>query len=122
MGIVGLQDMSLGTGTGTDKNITSSKYAKNEEGVGKSNRPNMFELRRMSIHSSCRRQGYGAVLVRACISHAKQNKFDGIKLYTGSWMDAAINFYTKMGFEDRGRVEYKHDGGVVLIAHLEMMF
>eukprot|EP00571_Detonula_confervacea_P008564 CAMPEP_0172315096 /NCGR_PEP_ID=MMETSP1058-20130122/24099_1 /TAXON_ID=83371 /ORGANISM="Detonula confervacea, Strain CCMP 353" /LENGTH=223 /DNA_ID=CAMNT_0013029099 /DNA_START=246 /DNA_END=917 /DNA_ORIENTATION=- len=109
-GIVGLADVS----SGADSNGTSPK---------KDGGKRLCELRRMSIHSSRRRSGYGAKLVKACISHAKENKFDGIKLYTGAWMEAAINFYTKMGFEDMGRMEYKHDdGSTTTIAHLEMIF
>lgn len=109
-GIVGLTDVSL---AGTDSNGTSTKNDK----------PNLCELRRMSIHSSRRRFGYGAKLVKECISHAKQHKFDGIKLYTGGWMEDAIKFYIKMGFGDKGRLEYENgDGSTVTIAHLEMIF
>lgn len=111
-GIVGLQDVSSTTGTDNNKN-----------GERLSERPNLCELRRMSIHSSCRRLGYGAKLVQECIHHAKGSNFDGIKLYTGGWMEAAIKFYIKMGFEDRGRLEYKNgDGSVTTIAHLELIF
>ena len=105
-GMVGLEDISPQTGSG-------------KEGETR----NLLELRRMSIHSSCRRSGYGAKLIQECISHAKEKKFDGIKLYTGGWMEAAIQFYKKMGFEDMGRLDYTNtDGSKVTIAHLEMIF
>mmetsp|Transcript_8542 Transcript_8542/g.13489 ORF Transcript_8542/g.13489 Transcript_8542/m.13489 type:complete len:245 (-) Transcript_8542:317-1051(-) len=112
-GIVGLQDISTTTGTNKHK---SKDWETSEH-------PNLCELRRMSIHSSCRRLGYGAKLVRECISHAKGSKFDGIKVFTGAWMEAAIGFYTKMGFEDKGRLEYANgDGSSVTLAHLELIF
>ena len=109
-GMVGLRDVSPTTGCGIDSNGTTEQK-------------NLCELRRMSIHSSCRRSGYGAMLVEACISHARRKGFDGIKLYTGGWMEAAIRFYVKMGFEDRCRLDYVNgDGSTVTIAHLEMSF
>lgn len=112
-GIVGLSDLSSSE-NGVDSNGTSS-----EKEHGKK----LCELRRMSIHSSCRRSGYGAKLIEACLCHAKKKQFDGIKLYTGGWMDAAIDFYIKMGFEDKGRLDYNNsDGSTVTIAHLELMF
>mmetsp|Transcript_31153 Transcript_31153/g.68404 ORF Transcript_31153/g.68404 Transcript_31153/m.68404 type:complete len:245 (+) Transcript_31153:178-912(+) len=116
VGMVGLQDASPQTGACRhDKDIETR---------------NVCELRRMSIHSSYRRCGFGAKLIDSCVRHAKAMGFDGIKLYTGSWMTAAIEFYVKMGFRDMGRIEYKADddgtdGGrscAVVIAHLEMMF
>jgi len=113
-GIVGLQDISTTTGTNKHK----SKDSDTSE-----HHPNLCELRRMSIHSSCRRLGYGAKLVRACISHAQRSEFGGIKVVTGAWMEAAIGFYTKMGFEDKGRLEYVNgDGSSVTLAHLELIF
>ena len=120
-GIVGLQDVS--STTGTSGNGTTSTPEDNENGEPLSEKPNLCELRRMSIHSSCRRLGYGAKLVQECISHAKRSKFDGIKLYTGAWIEASIKFYIKMGFEDRGRLEYQNgDGSSTTIAHLELIF
>lgn len=112
-GMVGLQDISTATGTGEDT-------VDNKQGAGKAN---FCELRRMSVDSSSRGMGHGAKLVVECISHAKRNKFDGIKLYTGAWMESTIRFYVKMGFEDMGRIEYtKLEGGPVFIAHLQMVF
>lgn len=117
-GMVGLQDISSTTGTGSN---STSKHTDNDKRSGEA--PNLCELRRMSVHSSRRRNGYGAKLVQACVSHAKRNKFDGIKLYTGGWMEAAINFYVRMGFHDSGRLEYKNpDGSTTTIAHLELIF
>lgn len=110
VGMVGLQDVSPTTGA-------------NRHGGKVVETRNICELRRMSIHSSYRRCGLGAKLIEACISHAKAKDFCGIKLYTGGWMDAAINFYRKMGFEDKGRIDYTNaNGETVTIAHLEMMF
>jgi hypothetical protein len=34
----------------------------------------------------------------------------------------AINFYLKMGLQDRSRMEYEHDGNVSVIAHLVLIF
>jgi len=119
-GMVGLQDVSATTGT-VGKRVSTEGDPQNAE--GKVENSNICELRRMSIHSTSRRRGYGVELVQACISHAKRNNFDGIKLYTGGWMEVAINFYIKLGFEDRGRLEYKHnDGSASIIAHLELIF
>lgn len=121
-GIVGLQDISSTTGTG-GKEASPQDNANTKHAERMSENSNLCELRRMSVHSSSRRIGYGKKLVQACISHAKRSKFDGIKLYTGGWMKAAIQFYIDMEFEDRGRLEYKHDdGSVSIIAHLEMIF
>jgi len=116
-GAVGLQDISSTTGIGGKEAST------HDSAGGISENLNLCELRRMSVHSSSRRMGYGTKLVQECICHAKKNDFDGIRLYTGGWMEEAIRFYLRMGFEDRGRLEYKHDdGSASIIAHLEMIF
>mmetsp|Transcript_31208 Transcript_31208/g.47205 ORF Transcript_31208/g.47205 Transcript_31208/m.47205 type:complete len:227 (-) Transcript_31208:112-792(-) len=122
-GMVGLQDVSSETGTErVRKKLTPSNNNPNSE-QRSSKRSNLCELRRMSIHSSCRRLGYGTRVVEECISYAKLHKFDGIKLYTGGWMEPAIKFYTKMGFKDLGRLEYKNsDGSASIIAHLQLIF
>mmetsp|Transcript_4697 Transcript_4697/g.6908 ORF Transcript_4697/g.6908 Transcript_4697/m.6908 type:complete len:206 (-) Transcript_4697:144-761(-) len=84
---------------------------------------NTCELRRMSVHSSLRRQGRGRQLVQTCIAHARKKGFAGIVLSTGAWMKAAISFYVSMGFEDRGRTEHVlPDGNVAIIAKLELLF
>ena len=100
IGIVGLQDM----------------------GSASSKRKKVCELRRMSIHSSCQRLGYGASLVRECISYAKRY-FDCIFVHTGEWMEAALRFYIKIGFEYMGRIVYKDDddGIAATFAHLELI-
>ena len=103
IGIVGLQDISV-----------SSKFG---------DRKKNCELRRMSIHSSCQRLGYGASLVRECISYAKRY-FDCIFVHTGEWMEAALSFYIKIGFEYMGRIVYKDDdeeGIAATFAHLELI-
>ena len=83
---------------------------------------NMCELRRMSVHSSERRKGRGAQLVEKFIFLAKEQGFSGIKLSTGAWMKAAIQFYVAMGFQAKGITQYSQDGKVVPIQHLEMLF
>lgn len=103
--IIGLEDISPTTGNGKGGETR-----------------NLCELRRMAIHSSCRRSGY-TKLLQECISHAKEKKFDGIKLHTGGRMETTIQFYTSMGFEDMGRLEYTDgNGNTRTIAHLEMIF
>jgi N-acetylglutamate synthase-like GNAT family acetyltransferase len=91
--------------------------------VGLEDLGDLCELRRMSIHASERRKGLGRTLVEHFIAHARQHKFDGIKLSTGSWMESAMKFYSSLGFEDKGRVTYKTDESCgVVIANFEMLF
>jgi N-acetylglutamate synthase-like GNAT family acetyltransferase len=84
---------------------------------------NFCELRRMSIHESERRKGRGRQLISHFVEHARQHKFRGIKLSTGSWMESAMKFYLSLGFEDKGRVTYTQPDGSfeVVIANLEML-
>lgn len=91
--------------------------------VGLEDVGDLCELRRMSIHASERRKGRGKKLVDHFIAHARQHKFHGIKLSTGSWMESAIKFYASLGFEDKGRVTYKTGESCgVVIANFEMLF
>jgi N-acetylglutamate synthase-like GNAT family acetyltransferase len=85
---------------------------------------NLCELRRMSIHASERRKGRGRLLINHFIQHAQHHKFRGIKLSTGSWMEAAMKFYLSLGFQDKGRTTYTHPDGSfeVVIANFEMLF
>lgn len=85
---------------------------------------NLCELRRMSIHASERRKGRGRLLINHFIQHAQHHKFRGIKLSTGSWMEAAMKFYLSLGFQDKGRTMYTHPDGSfeVVIANFEMLF
>ena len=57
---------------------------------------NLCKLRRMSIQESERRKGRGRQLLNHFIEHARQHKFRGIKLSTGSWMESAIKFYLSL--------------------------
>lgn len=84
----------------------------------------MCELRRLSIHASERRKGRGRHLLNHFMKHALAHDFRGIQLSTGSWMEAAMKFYSSLGFQDKGRVTYKQPDGSseVVIANFEMIF
>lgn len=82
----------------------------------------LYELRRMSIHSEERRKGYGHKIMQIIISKAKSGGLDGITLFTGSWMQHAINFYEKLGFKQIGNFEFNDHGKIIVTTHLEMMF
>jgi N-acetylglutamate synthase-like GNAT family acetyltransferase len=83
---------------------------------------NFCELRRMSIHTEERRKGYGEKIMGLLISEAKSSGFDGITLFTGSWMHHAINFYKKIGFEHQGDFEFNDQGKIIVTTHLTMHF
>jgi N-acetylglutamate synthase-like GNAT family acetyltransferase len=83
---------------------------------------NLCELRRMSIHTEERRKGYGEKIMSLLISEARKSGFDGITLFTGSWMHHAINFYKKMGFEHQGDFEFNDQGKIIITTHLAMHF
>eukprot|EP00588_Corethron_pennatum_P019644 CAMPEP_0194328444 /NCGR_PEP_ID=MMETSP0171-20130528/44873_1 /TAXON_ID=218684 /ORGANISM="Corethron pennatum, Strain L29A3" /LENGTH=244 /DNA_ID=CAMNT_0039088805 /DNA_START=10 /DNA_END=744 /DNA_ORIENTATION=- len=136
IGIVGLQDLynqlpsasEVAVTTTTTTTPTEKDHNKQEERneippPTLKNYNNTCALRRMSIHSSHRRKGRGRQLLQTCISHAKKKGFDGIVLYTGGWMEAAISFYVSMGFEEMGRADYVlPDGTIIIAAKLELMF
>lgn len=82
----------------------------------------LCELRRMSIHTDERRKGYGEKIMGLLISEARKSGFDGITLFTGSWMHHAINFYKKVGFEHQGDFEFNDQGKIIITTHLAMHF
>lgn len=57
------------------------------------------ELRRMAVGPKAAHKGIGAKLVRTIEEHAAANGFSKIVLTTGSFMDSAVSFYTRTGFE-----------------------
>lgn len=42
--------------------------------------------------------GYDSMLMKECIKYAKQKHFDGIELYTGSWMELPLIFIWRWDF------------------------
>ena len=114
LGTVGLEDLL------EKKNKNNSQDQQNQS--REEDCRDLCELRRMSIHSSQRRNGLGKRLIREFIEFARRKGYDGITLSTGGWMEAAIRFYVAMGFKEMGKAVYNHEGKEITIANLEMLF
>eukprot|EP00038_Savillea_parva_P029012 m.68405 g.68405 ORF g.68405 m.68405 type:complete len:240 (+) comp8507_c0_seq1:81-800(+) len=66
------------------------------------------ELRRMYVSSDLKRSGLGSKLVRVVEEYCAENGFHRLVLTTGSFMQAAMDFYIRNGFEV---CRFGHPGG-----------
>lgn len=73
-------------------------------------------MRILAVHPESRGQGYGTLLVRACLDRARALKIPRIYLYTGTFMLAACHIYESLGFKrapefdrDPGPIAYRLD-------------
>ena len=57
-------------------------------------------IRRLFVDPSCRRKGYGALLMDKAIRHCKKNNFKNIVFRTTGRMVQAINLVKKMKFKE----------------------
>ncbi|MBN1872291.1 MAG: GNAT family N-acetyltransferase [Candidatus Omnitrophica bacterium] len=62
-------------------------------------------IRRLFVDPSCRRKGYGALLMDKAIRHCKKNNFKNIVFRTTGRMVQAINLVKKMKFKEVERLD-----------------
>eukprot|EP00929_Paragymnodinium_shiwhaense_P091727 TRINITY_DN51637_c0_g2_i1.p1 TRINITY_DN51637_c0_g2~~TRINITY_DN51637_c0_g2_i1.p1 ORF type:complete len:184 (+),score=31.75 TRINITY_DN51637_c0_g2_i1:59-610(+) len=72
-----------------------------------------LELVRMYVHASCRRKGYGQMLVDTLLGHARDVGASAVELTTPSVNKGAIAFYERAGFKATKTFEI-HDWGTPL--------
>ncbi len=62
-------------------------------------------IRRLFVDPSCRRKGYGALLLDKGIRHCKKNNFKHIAFRTTGRMIQAINLIKKMNFKEAEKID-----------------
>lgn len=62
-------------------------------------------IRRLFVDPSCRRKGYGALLLEKGISHCKRNNFTHIVFRTTGRMAQAINLLKKTNFKEVEKID-----------------
>ena len=67
--------------------------------------PETALIRRLFVDRSCRRKGYGALLMDKAIIHCKRNSFKNIVFRTTGRMIQAINLVKKMNFEEKEKID-----------------
>lgn len=68
---------------------------------------NALEIQQLYVLAEMRRHGLGRQLVARAFEHAKAAAVTGVWLSAWEFADWAIRFYTSVGFEAIGKVEFK---------------
>ncbi len=62
-------------------------------------------LRRLFVKPSCRRKGYGSLLVSKALSHCRKNHFKRVVFRATGRMSQAINLLKKTGFREIEKID-----------------
>src|SRR4051812_37869710 len=66
--------------------------------VVETDKPEVFELKSLSVYEECRSQGIGGALVRAAISRCRERRAQLLLVATAAASIQALQFYQRQGF------------------------